>query len=282
MLNTINDKKAFTQEVSKSIFYIHKNKNRSKEDLNILIKAFLQKMSTKTDLSDHIHTQKIDQLNQDITALWNTFYLHVQDFRHQPAKTTTYSGIIADKTVNHIYTTNLMLIVKFNALIIAHQKYVDNLLSTYKNIQYFLFLILIALLLYLFTKLKVIISFIQEFTSTSKKVIENSSIKDLQPMTLEVDDEKINQAKDNFNFLVDKINASIQYSHDSIEHTAHSLEQIEKNIEQFLELLSLNENNIDIELTKKEDAVIESLDELMTATAKLNDLKADLDNLLKK
>ena len=43
----------------------------------------------------------------------------------------------------------------------------------------------------------------------------------------------------------------------------------------------MDENNeIDKELTKKEDALIQSLEELTNVTSKLKNLKIDLDNLV--
>ncbi|EDZ61603.1 hypothetical protein SMGD1_2344 [Sulfurimonas gotlandica GD1] len=41
-----------------------------------------------------------------------------------------------------------------------------------------------------------------------------------------------------------------------------------------------NNEGIDKELTKKEDALIQSLEELTSSTLKLENLKADLDNLI--
>ncbi|WP_039920232.1 hypothetical protein, partial [Sulfurimonas gotlandica] len=57
---------------------------------------------------------------------------------------------------------------------------------------------------------------------------------------------------------------------------------VENNIEDLLELLYVMDNNegIDKELTKKEDALIQSLEELTSSTLKLENLKADLDNLI--
>jgi hypothetical protein len=56
---------------------------------------------------------------------------------------------------------------------------------------------------------------------------------------------------------------------------------VENNIEDLLELLSLmDDGNIDKELTKKEDTLIQSLEELTSCAQKLQNLKVDLDNLI--
>ena len=41
-LNTVNEQKAFTQEISKNIFYIYKNKHASTKQLDVSIKEFIK------------------------------------------------------------------------------------------------------------------------------------------------------------------------------------------------------------------------------------------------
>jgi len=57
-----------------------------------------------------------------------------------------------------------------------------------------------------------------------------------------------------------------------IDDSIKSIDQIEDNAENILD---------NIELTEKEDAIIEALDELMISSIKLKKLKIDLENLNK-
>ena len=144
-----------------------------------------------------------------------------------------------------------------------------------------LFGILVLLLLYVFTQIKIIMTFVQKFLSTSKSIIKNSSIRELKPIEVDNAISDISQAKNNFNTLVEEINSSISYESDSIEHSCKSIEIVEQNIEDLVELIyTMSETARDKELRKKEDAVIQSLEELSTATRKLKNLKDDLDNLI--
>jgi len=283
LLETINKQKAFTQEISKNIFYIYKNKNTSTKQLEESIRSFLANMNNRDNTLNEIESKDIKKQSKRIVVLWNKFYLDVQKFRTQYKISSPYSSILLEKTVNNIYNINLSLIVEFNKLILIHQGYFHNILHNYRILQYSLFLIMSILLIYLFTQIKVIIAFIQKFSKTSKELIENSSISKLTPLEPEKGNEDVQIATDNFNFLVKKINNSIEYSHSSIAHTSKSLEQIEDNIEEFLTLLNTMDENkeIDVEMTKKEDAVIQSLDELMNITAALDNLQSDLENLIK-
>jgi hypothetical protein len=280
IIDTISEQKAYTQEISKNIFYIYNNKNCSTKNINIAINGFLENLKHKDETLKVIPSILIKNQSEKIIDLWNQFYIDVQKFIVQKEASTAYTNILLEKLVNNIYKKNQILITEFNNLKKIHQIYFDNILNTYKNIQYILFTLLILLLIYLFSQVKLIISFIQEFTKRSEKVIKNSSIRDIKPIKEDIKNKDINEATNNFNLLVDKLNNSIKFSHNSIEQTTNSLKEIENNIEQFLEILSLNNQEIDIDLMKKEDAVIQSLDELMRASTKLNNLKSDLNKII--
>ena len=282
LLNNINTQKEFTQEISKTIFYIYKNQDSNHKELNNYIKKFANHMNNQEKNFTEISNSEFKKQNKKIIKLWNEFYLYVQHFRDQSKITTTYSNIILQKIVNDIYNKNLALVIELDNLIKIHKSYLNNKIDTYKNIQYALFFLLVLLLIYLFTQIKVIISFIQKFLSTSEKIITTSSIKDLKQIEINNSSADIQEATDNFNQLVSNINTSIKSSGSSIEHSCKSLELVEKNIEDLLELLSVMEenNSIDKDLTKKEDALIQSLEELTTSAQNLKNLKIDLDNLI--
>ncbi len=282
LLDTIITQKAFTQEISKNIFYIYKNKDASTQQLDESIKKFLSNMSNQDKIFVEVDSGSIKKQTDKITLLWNKFYLHVQNFRDQSKTSTAYSSIILEQTVKDIYNTNLQLVVEFEQLIKLHKAYFSEVQEMNKNIQYLLFFLLVALLTYFFTQIKNVILFMQKFLDVSKTIIKNSSIQQLRPIKINNNNIDIVQATNNFNFLVEKINNSVQHSSDSIQHSYQSLETLERNIEDLIELLSIVEEDkvFDKELTKKEDAVIQSLEELTTSTYKLKALKKDLDNLV--
>jgi len=272
IVNTINEQKDFTQEISKNIFYIYRNQSNSTQTLDDSIKKFLQNMKNKEHYS---------QNSTQIIKLWNTFYLHVQHFRDQIKNKSIYSNILIEKSIKDIYNTNLELIIEFDSIITTKQKNFNNRQNIYKIVQYMLFGILVLLLLYIFTQIKIIMTFVQKFLSASKSIIKNSSIRELKPIEIDNTISDISQAKNNFNALVIEINNSISYASNSIEHSCKSIEIVEQNIEDLVELIyTMNETARDKELRKKEDAIIQSLEELSTATRKLKNLKDDLDSLI--
>jgi hypothetical protein len=162
-----------------------------------------------------------------------------------------------------------------------HQDDFDDKQETQKKIQYMLFFLLLVLLMYLFSQLKNVILFMQKFLDTSKRIIANATIKELKPIQFANNNDSI-EASTNFNYLVYKMNDSVEYASLSVENAYQSLEIVEKNIEDLLELLCImqEDETLNKELTKKEDAVILSLEELTHSAATLKNLKKDLDDLI--
>ncbi|MFT5662396.1 MAG: methyl-accepting chemotaxis protein [Sulfurimonas sp.] len=271
-VNEINKQKVFTQEISKNIFYIYKNKDFSTSQLDKSIKDFLNYMK---------HSERTQTHNQKTITLWNEFYLHVQKFRDYSKTTSTYSKILLEDIVKDIYNTNLKLFVEFDKLVARDEVLFHMRIMILEYTQYILFVVLVLLLMYIFTQIRSIVEFVQKFIFTSKSIINNSTIKNLLPIEIDNKSIEVSQAKDNFNTIVQKINTSVEHSSNSIKHSYQSLETLEQHIEELLELIyAMNENIIDKELIKKEDAVIHSLEELSSTTRGLKNLKSDLDSLI--
>jgi len=281
-LDVINTQKAFTQEISKNIFYIHKNRDASTKQLDVAIKEFIKRMNNKDVLLEKLDSQKIEAKSREIVVLWNAFYLLVQDFRNKSKVTTAYSNIILEEIVKDIYNTNLSLVVAFDELIDLHQEELDKRLERYKELQYLLFVILVLLLIYLFTQLQTVIAFVQKFLHTSSKIITDASVKEVTFIETEENSSDIAQASMNFNQLLTQINDAVDHAGKSLEHSSQSLESIEEKIEDFLELISAMQegDTIDKALAKKEDALIESLEALSSSAQKLKALKNNLEALV--
>ncbi|WP_434636956.1 hypothetical protein MLC35_10645 [Sulfurimonas sp. NW7] len=283
LLKVINEQKAFTQEIAKNIFFMYKNKDASVEELDKYIQSFVENMNNKDEILDKIFSKDIKQESEKIISLWNNFYLLVQKFRDASRIHNGYTNIVIDKLVKDIYDTNLQLVVEFNKLIKMHKKYFDTLQHKNKTIQVTLFVVLLLLLLYLFSQLKSLLGFIQKFLHTSKKIVQKSTVLGVEPIEEKSSIADVTQAADAFNFLVQKIDKSIENSSKSIQAASKSLEETEKSIEDLLELIAVmdEENILDKNLVKKEDILIESLEELTTSLQKLHSLKIHLDNFKK-
>jgi len=282
LIDTINKQKEFAQEISKNIFYIYKNKNTSTQQLDYSIEEFLKNIDKREERLSHISSAEIREQSQQIILLWNKFYLLVQKFINQSKTITPYTSLILEKTEQDIYHTNILLIIKFNKLIETHRLYYEDIIKTKVILQYIVLFLLLSLLIYLFTQVKLAVTFIQKFLYISKNIIQNSTIKELQPIKISSQENEITQAAQNFNLLIKNINQSIEYASSSIKKSYQSLDLVEKNIEDLMELIFIMEEKkeIDIDLTKKEDALIQSLEELSSSARNLKNLKINLENLI--
>ncbi len=269
-LEKINQQKAFTQEIAKSIFYIYQKRDSSSKILETTIDKFLNRDRNRL----------LDITSLDTTILWNRFYAKVSKFIKEQNLTTPYSSIILEKLVTDIYTINIDLIVAFDRVIKEKERMYHKYIERYKKIERTFFIILICLLIYLFTQVRDIISFIYRFSKTSKDIIENSSIKGVTPIPIDSKEKKLQEITKNYNHLVEKINLSILNATKSISITTKSIEDIEQNIEDFMELLAVMEDKNSDEIFKKEDAVIESLDTVISLKDKLNSLEKELKELI--
>ena len=267
-LTSLNEQKAFTQEVSKSIFYSYRNQKESSEELERATATFVSKNHTELANGSHISQR------------WNQFYADVSQFRKTERVKTAYNSIITEKLVNRIYHNSVMLVNELNRLIELKESRSTQYIKKYKRVQHTLFLILISLLIYLFTEIRSIIKFIQKFSKTSKKIIENSTIQGVKPIVVERSDRALKEATDNYNYLVEKINRSLSYSSQSMRQTTQSLEEVAENIEDFMELLSTMQEGESEALFEREDAVIDSLETIMTLRKKLKYLEKDVKELM--
>ena len=180
LLEDINRQKSFTQEMSKNIFYIYKNKNSSTTQLDKSLKSFFNNMSKKENRLNKISSKQIENQSDKIVLLWNKFYLDVQKFRDQNKFTTPYTSILLEQTVKDIYNGNLKLVVEFDKFILIHKNFFQSKFYLYKNIQYILFLILLIslsfFLAYIFKATNNIDLLIKKINNTVKSIdqIENN------------------------------------------------------------------------------------------------------------
>jgi hypothetical protein len=284
LLKTINEQKAFTQEISKNIFYIYKNKNSSTKELDKIMRLFIENMNNHENGLESVESEEIKRETQHIVLLWNEFYFLVQSFRDKSKlENNPYTSIILEKIVNKIYKKNLRLVMEFNRLIEIHKYYFDAVKEKNKYIQLFLFAILFTLLIYLFTQLQDLLLFIQKFLQTSKGIVQRSTVRGVEPITIKPKLDAISKASDDFNFLIQKINESVNHATESMQNSTNSLEQIESNIEDLLELIDImDENNsLDKDLIKKENIMIEALEEVSNSLQRLKVLKQNLENFKK-
>jgi len=269
----ISEQKAFTQEISKSIFYLYRNRKQDDTHLNSIVKKYLDNLSS----NEGAFTQ-----SREIVTLWNRFYADVQRFRDQQEVQTGYDSLLMPKLVNRIYQNNLLLVEQFEQRLKEEQASHNEMMRRYHGLQYGLFMVLLGLLLYLFGRVHWVMEFIQQFTQRSKKILENTTIRGLKPITLEADNALVSTATENHNQLVEEINLALKQSRLSLSRSTHSLEQLAQRIEAYMELIAqMQKSDVDAEeIFRREDTVIDALETLMRLRRQLNQLEKKLEHLI--
>ncbi|MCD4668754.1 MAG: hypothetical protein K8R44_09290, partial [Sulfurimonas sp.] len=171
IIDTINKQKTFTQDISKNIFYVYRNRDASISELNESIDNYINNIKNKNKNLTISFSTNIKKQNSKITTLSQDFFIYMQVFREQNKIDVAYSSIITDKIVKNIYYKNLKLVTEYDKLIKIYQTEFNNKQKSDKNMRYSLYLILLLLFIYLFTQIKIIISFIQKFLDTSSNII---------------------------------------------------------------------------------------------------------------
>lgn len=261
-ITSLKKQKEFTQEISKSIFFLSKNHNHiGHAELNKTIKRFLN------NINDSGST------NKEMTTLWNRFYLDVQRFRDNINHNSIYSKILLDKEINELYMTNLKLVVELEKLIRAKESKLSTISKVYMIFEYGTFAIIAILLTALFLELRTIFGFIQRFLDLSKSLLLDSSLGKINNIKRTKTDEHC-EADVHLHKLATQVDESIQESIKLVELSQESLVGVEKNVEKLLNLVfEMSQTAYDAQLRKKEDSIIETLDELGKSKLKLQQLQ---------
>ncbi len=150
-----------------------------------------------------------------------------------------------------------------------------------RYIQYTFALIIIFLIIYSFSQLKTMEENAKRFFEESKKIMENTSNEPLVPIKIEAEKEIV-EATDTINCFIDKINSAMNYSANAIEQSKNASVKLEEITEEFDKIIDELTNSADIskQLNKSDDIVIQSQENLMNSTKKLQELKNELDKLM--
>ena len=121
----------------------------------------------------------------------------------------------------------------------------------------------------------------KRFFEESKKIIDYNNNEPLTPIRIQAEKEIV-EATDTINCFIDKINSAMSYSASAIEHSKNASVKLEEITDEFDKVIGELTNSADIskQLNKSEDIVIQSQENLMNSTKKLQELKNELDKLL--
>jgi chemotaxis regulatin CheY-phosphate phosphatase CheZ len=120
-----------------------------------------------------------------------------------------------------------------------------------------------------------------KFIEESKKVMEQNLEEPLKPIKIEAEKE-IEEATDTINCFINKINSAMTYSANAVEQSKNASIKLEEINDEFNTIIHELNNSAEVsrQIDKSEGIVIQTQEDLIKTTKKLQDLKNELDKLL--
>lgn len=281
IVNIAGKQRMLTQKISKSILYLYQTKKSEFSELDMAVNEFKFGLDTLRDGSKllNISAAPTEQINAQIakvTLLWETFSQNIFDFK---AALLNDDNKLLQTNLNHISNTNNELLNNVDEIVSLYTQYIEDKTTFIEYFQYFALGFMFFLVSYAFLKLKTIEAHAQEFLDVSKKM-GTVDVSDIQPLNVKGETEIV-EAASNLNQFINKVNSAMSYSQNALEQSKMASNKLAELTSEFDEAISeLNDKAVISQLDKSEDIVIESSEELLKSTQKLQNLKNELDKLL--
>ena len=173
-----------------------------------------------------------------------------------------------------IYQTNPELLYEVDALVSLHTINSEQKIRFLKNSQYFFAILILFLIIYSFIELKTMEKNALRFLEESKKVMEQNLEEPLKPIKIEAEGELV-EASNIFNRFLNKINSAIIDSNSALEQSKNASYKLEGITNEFDEIISelKNKSEISKQLNKSEDIAIQTQEQLLHSSKRLNELE---------
>ena len=287
VINIAGKERMLTQKISKNIFYLYHNRtNTSFSELDSAIIEFIYNLNSLKNGNNLTGIQKaptdlIAKQISKVDILWSSFYLNINDFRTQIINRDTSNEMLLRNIVSSIYNTNTNLLNEVDKLVFMYTLHSEKKAEYIKYIQYIFGLMIISLMFYSFSQLKAMEENVKKFFEFSKKLTQTSDNSHLEPIKIEAEKEIV-EASDTINCFISKINSAMDYSSKAIEQSQNASIKLEEITYEFSKTINdlKYSNEISNKLDKTENIVIQSHEDLINTTRKLQLLKKELDTLL--
>lgn len=286
LINIAGKQRMLTQKISKNIFYHYYNHSATYTNLDEATNEFIYNFKTLKDGNEQLGiskapTKKINRQLEKIEKLWNDFYSNITAFKKITYE-KNFDKIKVKSIIDNIYKTNPILLEEVDKAVSMFTVYAEQKTKTIKYIQYLFAIIILLLMFYSFSELKKMEENVKKFFEYSKEATVNiENVVNLKPIQIEAEKEIVD-ATDTINYFIQKVNSAMNYSTDAIEQSKNAsvrLEEITDDFDKIIDNLS-HSKEVSKHLDKSEDMVIQTQEELINSSKKLQELKTELDKLL--
>ena len=284
IINIAGKQRMLTQNISKNIFYLYSNPKSSQNELDTSIEEFIYNLESLKGgnslgkLKESPNMQ-IDRQMLQIEYLWSIFYQNIVKFKELIHNNTNQKEL--QNIVNIIYETNPELLYEVDALVSLHTINSEQKIRFLKNSQYFFAILILFLIIYSFLELKTMEKNALRFLEESKKVMEQNFEEPLKPLKIEAEGELV-EASNIFNRFLNKINSAIIDSNSALEQSKNASYKLEEISNEFDEIINeiQNKSEISKQLNRSEDIAIQTQEQLLHSSKRLNELKNELEKII--
>ena len=282
-INIAGKQRMLTQKITKNIYHINQSKNANFADLDKAVSSFEFGLNTLKDgnkLLGIANAPTVDIKNQiaNVIVLWNSFKKNIEQF-----KSAVIHNNLKEKSVsmNYITISNNELLLEVDNIVTLFTKHSEDKTDYIKKFQYIAMAILLLLVIYSLLQLKEIEVHAKEFIEKSKQIANADLDSHFEPINVEAESEIV-EAADNINCFIDKLNSAMQYSSSAVEQSKNASIKLEELTDEFDGIISEMEDSSMIfsQLDKSEDIALDSTENLLKTTKKLQELKKELDSLI--
>ncbi len=282
IVNLAGKQRMLTQKITKNIFYLHQYKTNNFSELDNAISEFNHGLRTLKDGNKLLGiapapTQDISNQIAKVIILWDSFEKNTNNF-----KVALMNNDInqLNAILKYINSSNNKLLEEVDTIVTLYTKHIEQKTDFIKNFQYLSFSFLFVFTLYALIQLRQIEAHAREFIEKSKKISSND-LENIELLDMNGESEFVEMA-DSFNCFINKVSSAMDSSQIALEQSKLASAKLESLTNEFSDIIKELENRPEIsrQLDKSEDIVIESTEDLMKSTKKLQNLKDELDKLL--
>ena len=285
VINIAGKQRMLSQKISKNIFYLYYNNTQNLE-LEEATKEFISNLNSLKNGNSSMGIEKVQNFEiksqiLKVQVLWTNFHTNINDFKENIQNRNSSNEIVLQNIVKTIYDTNNILLNELDVLVSMYTKHTEEKTDYLRNIQYSFGILILLLLAYSFSQLKAMEANAKKFFEYSKKIVEDQSDTPLKPLKINAEKEIVD-ATDTINCFITKINKAMIYSSEAVEQSKNASIKLEEITDEFDIILNELKDSTEIskQLNKSEEIVIQTQEELLKSTQKLQVLKKELDLLL--
>lgn len=286
IINIAGKERMLTQKISKSIFYLYHTKEINFSELNSASEEFIQNLESLKNGNrltgiEPVPNDDIGQQLYKVELLWKNFYDNINEFKKLQLINNTSSQKQLLTIIKTIYNTNNDLLNEVDNLVTMYTLHAESKTDIIKNFQYLAALLIIILIFYSFSQLKLIEDNANKLLEFSKKVANEDNSK-LETIKIDAHEKEILEVTNTFNCFIDKVNSAVNESAVAMEHSKNASTKLEEITDEFDKILDEIEYSKDVNntLNKSEDIIIQSTEDLMNSTKKLQELRDELNTLI--